>query len=288
MKCFPINEKTKILSMSLKNSNLIKKLSLLIFGIASIGIGVTFITLNIQNEISQNEIMTYDGNQRAVIIDQLYGEYPNEVFHKLATEYLEKGGYKVDIITTDDVTVDFFKKLPSMNYEYIIYRGHSLADGNVKKISSATLFTGEKHDYHKYIKEQFQGFVSTGVPYLFSDIKEMGGFENLQNQTYFVIGSELINELTIGTFPDSTIILAGCQTAEEEDLANAFLNKGASEVIGWSGLIELKDNDMIVLQLLNETLVNDVEMKDVVKAVNEEFYGRFVYKTDLVYISSHV
>jgi len=43
-----------------------------------------------------------------------------------------------------------------MNYEYIVIRGHSLGDGTIKKITSATLFTGEKHDYHKYIKEQYE------------------------------------------------------------------------------------------------------------------------------------
>lgn len=269
--------------MSLKNSNLIKKLSLLIFGIASIGIGVTFITLNIQNEISQNEIMTYDGNQRAVIIDQLYGEYPNEVFHKLATEYLEKGGYKVDIITTDDVTVDFFKKLPSMNYEYIIYRGHSLADGNVKKISSATLFTGEKHDYHKYIKEQFQGFVSTGVPYLFSDIEEMGGFENLQNQTYFVIGSKFVNEAMVGKFQDSTIILGGCNTVEKSHLAKSFLKRGASVVIGWDDLVDAGENDMVILQILNESLENDFQILQAVQSVKKQIEGKLMSPSTLVY-----
>ena len=291
MKCFPLKNKTQLQNMFLLNSNLIKKLTLLIVGIASIGISATVITQNVQNEMFQNEmflneIMALDGIPKAVIIDQIYKDYPNEEFLKKATEFLRKGGYKVDIITTDDVTVDFFKKLPSMNYEYVIFRGHSLADGNVNNINSATLFTGEKHDYHKYIKEQFQGHVSMGVPYLFSEIEQMGGFSNLQNETYFVIGSELIDELSIGTFPNSTIILAGCETTKKETLANSFLNKGASEVIGWSGLIDIKDNDMIVLQLLNETLVNDLEINEVVIAINEEFRGRLVYKTDLVYISA--
>ena len=164
--------------MSLKKSNLIKKLTLLIVGIASIGVSVIFLTQNVQNELFQyemfkNEIRANEGIQKAVIIDQLYGDHPNEVFHERATEYFEKAGYRLDMITTDEITVDFFKKLPSLNYEYIVYRGHSLAEGNVKKLGSATLFTGELHDYHKYIKEQFQGHVGMGVPYLWADVDRL-------------------------------------------------------------------------------------------------------------------
>jgi len=277
--------------MSLKKSNSIKKLTLLIVGIASIGVSVIFFTQNVQSELFQyemfqNEIRANEGIKKAVIIDQLYDAHPNDIFHKRVTGYFEKAGYEVDIITTEDVTVDFFKKLPSLNYEYVIYRGHSLADGNVKKLSSATLFTGEKHDYHKYIKEQFEGHVGKGVPYLWAEVKALGGFENLQDETYFVIGADLIEEVSIGTFPDSKIILGGCETAEKEALANAFLNRGASEVVGWSGLIGLKDNDLLIGLLLNQTLVNDVELEEAVKLVNEEFTGRLVYKTDLVYRSA--
>jgi len=111
--------------MSLKKSNLIKKLTLLLVGIAAVGISATIFTLNFQNENLEYEIMDYDGSKRAVILDQLYNDYPNDEFHEKATEYLSKAGFEVDIITTDELTVDFYKKLPSMNYEYIVIRGHS-------------------------------------------------------------------------------------------------------------------------------------------------------------------
>ena len=276
--------------MSLEKSNLIKKLTLLIVGIAAIGISVTIFTLNIQNENLQYEIMDYDGIKKAVIIDQLYRDKPNEEFHTKTTEYLKKAGYKVDIFTTEEITIDFYKKLPSMNYEYIVIRGHSLGDGSIKKIKSATLFTGETHDYHKYIKEQYEGHVGMGVPYLYSQINELGGFENLIDETYFVFGSEFIEELMVGKFPDSTIILAGCETTKKQDLANSFLKLGASEVIGWTGLVDFKYNDNYTIHLLNQTLVNNVEMKNVIDSVNERLDGRLPshYDTKLVRYTNDV
>jgi len=286
--CFRLNEKTRIQDMSLKKSNLIKKLTLLIVGIAAMGISVTVFTLNVQNENLQYEIMDYDGIQKAVILDQLYRDYPNEEFHEKATEYLSKAGFKVDIFTTDELTVNFYKKLPSMNYEYIVIRGHSLGEGNIKKINSATLFTGEKHDYHKYIREQYEGQVGMGVPYLYSEINEMGGFENLMDETYFVFGSEFIEELMVGKFPDSTIILAGCETTKEQALANSFLKRGASEVIGWSGLVDIDYNDRYVMHFLNQTLVHDVETKNIIDSINERLHGRLVHETQLVHYTNDV
>jgi len=270
--------------MSLGKSNLIKKLTLLIVGIAAIGISVTIFTPNIQNENLQYEILDYDGIKKAVIIDQLYRDHPNEEFHTKITEILKKTGYKVDIFTTEDITLDFYKKLPSMNYEYIVIRGHSLGDGNIKKIKSATLFTGETHDYHKYIREQYEGHVGMGVPYIYSEISLRGGFEGLKEETYFVFGSEFIEELMVGKFPDSTIILAGCETTKKPDLANSFLKQGASEVIGWTGLVDFKYNDNYTIQLLNQTLVNNVEMKNAIDSMNEHLDGRlpFPYETQLV------
>ncbi len=266
--------------------NLLKKRTLLIAGISVIGISIAFVTINIQKEMFQFEIMGYEGPPKAVIIDQLDNDYPNEEFQNKVTEYLRSDGYKVDLVTTDEITVDFYKKLPSMNYKYIVIRGHSLGDGAIKEIDSATLFTGEKHDYHKYIKEQFQGHVGMGVPYLYSDVERMGGFQSLLNQTYFVFGSELIDELMIGTFPNSTIILAGCETTKRKALADSFLNRGASEVIGWNGLIGFRNNDWITMRLLNETLVNDVEIKEAINEINESYDGKLVYKTALVYRSA--
>jgi len=81
--------------------------------------------------------------QLAAIIDQLHDSIPNESFQQKAQQHLENAGYDVDIYTTQDITVDFYKKLPSMNYKFIYIRTHSLG---VQELQNSTfLFTGEKY-----------------------------------------------------------------------------------------------------------------------------------------------
>ena len=94
----------------------------------------------------------YTGTPKALIIDQLYDDMPNSYFHERATEYLEMGGYETDIVTTKDITVDFYKELPNMNYKYIVIRTHG-----AESIDDVVLFTGERYDEENYISEQLFG-----------------------------------------------------------------------------------------------------------------------------------
>ena len=58
---------------------------------------------------------------RAAIIDQLHDDIPNFELQANATRMLEDAGYEVDLYTTKDITVGFYKNLPSMNYHFILY-----------------------------------------------------------------------------------------------------------------------------------------------------------------------
>ena len=262
-----------------------KKRTLLIAWVVAVAIGITYaiLPINIQNSVAQFETMNYEGGSKAIIIDQLHNDIPNEEFQKTATKYLNDAGYKVDLVTTDEVTVDFYKQLPSMNYNFIIIRGHSLGYGSIE--NSASLFTGEKYDQHKYVKEQFLGHVSRGVPYFVEDIGEHGGRASLDSRTYFVVGSKLVDEAMVGQFPDSTIILAGCDTSKKTVLIDSLLKRGASEVLGWTGLVDATENDMIVTRILQETLVKNVDMKQAVESIMIDEYESLYYPTIMTYHS---
>jgi len=262
-----------------------KKRILVIAWVVAVAIGISFtiLPINIQNNEFQFESMSYDGSPRAIIIDQLYNDIPNEEFQKTITKLLIDKGYKVDIVTTDEVTVDFYKQLPSMNYNFILFRGHSLGYGSIEK--SASLFTGEKYDKHKYIKEQFLGQVSRGVSYYVGDIASQGGRSAFEDETYFVVGSKLVDEAMIGQFPGSTIILAGCDTAKKTALINSLLKRGASEVIGWTGLIDATENDMVLTKILQKNLADDVDLKEAVESVMIDEFETLYYPTILTYHS---
>jgi len=263
----------------------LKKKRLILFAwIVAVALGITFSLspLSSQNETTQFQTMD-SGSRKAVIIDQLHNELPSEKFQDKVTQYLTDAGYKVDLYTTDEITIDFYKKLPAMNYEYIVIRTHALGAGVVDK--SASLFTGEKYSEHKYIKEQFLGLIGQGVPILYGAMKDLSG-DDIMDKSYYVIGSKFVENIMIGEFPNSTIILAGCETSKTSQLAKSFLKRGALEVVGWSGLVDSDKNDMVLLELFDIALGNDVEMKDAVDMVMKSNLGTFYKPTNLVYFSN--
>jgi len=188
----------------------------------------------------------------------------------------------VDLYTTKDVTVDFYKNLPSMNYEFIVIRTHSLREGSVGPSSS--LFTGEHYTEEKYIRAQLFGQVGKGVPYLPQEVEEVG-WQALANQTYFVLGSKHVDDLMSGSFSSSVIIMGGCDTLSGPLLAESLILRGASSVVGWDGLVSASDNDRVIIALLNEIFVNKEKINNAVELVMQNFESHSKYSPILKYYS---
>jgi len=216
----------------------------------------------------------------AVIIDQLHDTIPNVYFQEKATQYLELAGYQVDITTTQDITVDFYKNLPSMNYKYIVIRTHGLED---PMYNNATfLFTGEKYDINKYISEQLAGQLGKGAPIYVEErnlIKD--DVKALEESMYFLVGSKLVDELMVGEFPDSIILIGGCESLRKDDLATSLIWRGASEVVGWDRTIGSIENDRIMLEFLEKNLVDKKKIHDVVVEINDEFSPGLQFSSEL-------
>jgi len=269
-----------------------KKQTVLKVGLpALIGIIVlAVVSINFEASFNENasfiasENSSITKNPKAVIIDQLHNDIPNENYQKMLTEYLETAGYEVDLYTTDAITVNFYKRLPAMNYEFIVIRSHALGPGVIE--DSATLFTGEKYSEDKHLQEQLSGLVGIGIPFRPSHVEQRGGSEFFADQSYFVLGSQLIDEKMFGNFPGSTIILGGCDTQEESLLANSLLRRGATEIIGWNGLITARDNDLVILDLVEEVLVNGVAMDEAVQLVMNDYEDNMRTPATLEYYSS--
>ena len=221
--------------------------------------------------------------RKAVIIDQLHYDFPNESFQENATKILMEGGFEVDLVTTDDITVDFYKELPTMDYEFIVLRSHSLAIYDDKP--SSWIFTGEKYQKGKYTQEQLFGMLSPGVPFRQGQISQMTQGD-AKGERLFMIGSKMVDEMMVGQFPGTQIILGGCDTMSHSYLAEAFVKRGASSVVGWNGLVELRDNDAVMLSLLNDIFNDDMNIDDAVEKVMQDYEGKTYYGTKLKYFSS--
>ncbi len=259
-------------------------LAIVLVGIAAVS-GSLFVA-NMSD--SPAEKLTANEIPKAVIIDQLYSDIPNENFHRDATEYLEGAGYEVDIIKTENVTIDFYKKLPSMNYDYVIVRSHGAPDRSDGDL--VTLFTGEKYQEDKYISDQLFGIVKRATP-LYTvtyDTTNNDAEWQIVNDTYrtlsspvrtetssdnefFVITPKLIQDATIGNFEGTVFILGGCNTMTSTSMAESLVKKGASSVVGWDDEVTSIQNDLAILALLEQLLVSKSSTPDAVASVMEKF-----------------
>ena len=242
----------------------------MILGLASI-VAVTFVVsiLLIQNGDAEN--LVYDGPPKAAIIDQLYDEMPNEIFHQRATEYLEAAGYEVDIFTTKDVTVDFYKNLPTMNYKLVVIRTHGTETNSGDDV---VLFTGERYTDDKYITEQLLGQVKKATPLLeiiyrandnsssewiivndtYRYLKSPADQSERAQNEFFAISPKLVESMN-GKFQDTIFILGGCDTMSNPSMSNALIEKGSSGVFGWDDTVGSTDNDNFILFFLRFHLV---------------------------------
>jgi len=64
---------------------------------------------------------------KAAIVDQLSLKFPNQTYVETATDILEQARYMKDHHPSENVTVEFFRNLPTHRYNMIILRVHSTA-----------------------------------------------------------------------------------------------------------------------------------------------------------------
>ena len=220
---------------------------------------------------------------KAAIIDMLYSKLPNVDFEKTAIKDLQDAGYQVDVYKTSNSTVELYKKLPSMNYKYIVFRTHGLHHGDIEP--SASIFSGEVYTLNKYFNEQMSGEVGKAVTLTHAEIIARGGWAGLNNQTYFTIGSKFVDNSMVGKFPDSVILIAGCDALSNDDLAKSLVAKGASDVIGWNNLVAADDNDKMILKVLTEITENKQTPENATKIVMANFTSKSSFGGKLVHYS---
>jgi len=240
------------------------------------------ITFNVDEKSStENKLLTVAdaGIKKAAILDQLDTDFPNKEFQMQVKEYLMTAGYdQVDLFLTDDITVDFYRNLPSMDYKFIVARSHSLAIKDTDK-QSVWMFTGEKYTEDKYIQEQLTGKVSRGVPFLSGPAIDRA---EAADKRLFIIGSDFVDKEMIGQFPGTTLVLGGCDTLSYPFMAKSLVDRGASSIIGWYGLVSLYDNDTVLLDVLEEILINGQDPDDAVNYIMEKYDGQMLYNHSIL------
>jgi hypothetical protein len=195
---------------------------------------------------------------KAAIVDQLYDLQPNEAFIVQITQYLEDYGFKVDLYQGEDVTVDFYRKLPTREYQLIIFRVHSGLLVGIDQVTNKTwLFTSEPYSQTKYVSEQLTDQVTQAAINNYAPL-------------VFAINAKFITESMEGTFKDTAIIMMGCSCLHFSDLAEAFVQKGASTYMAWDHSVLLGYVDEATVALVEKLCSEDLTIGEAVARTMKE------------------
>lgn len=205
------------------------------------------------------------GPPRAAIVDQTGYSFPSPEFIAQAEEYLQEAGYEVDVYPPEQVTVDFLRTLPRQGYALILFQTHATSQVVLDEEGGAPsdappgpfLFTTEHYEKQRYVRLQLEDQVRASKLF-YEDSPKL-----------FAVGPKFVRRSMAGLFPDTVIIIGGCQSLAVPDLARALLERGASVVIGWDNMVDLSHNNRAVLHLL-QAMAKGLSPEQAVKAAMEE------------------
>jgi hypothetical protein len=208
------------------------------------------------------------GNATAAIIDQLSSLQENDQFIANVTRELEDYGFEVDLYQGNNVTVDFYRQLPTYGYKLIIFRAHSgILEQDGEVMLRTVLFTNEEYTESRYALEQVyeqlvMGGACQGCPMMFGITPE------------FVRAQSVVGQATDmdGRFDDTVVIMMGCSGIAMDDMARAFVDKGASVYLAWDRSVELYYVDNATPYLMNQLCSEELTIREAV-ANTMDFVG---------------
>ncbi len=177
---------------------------------------------------------------RAAIVDQLGALFPNPAFLSEAKALLRRAGFEVDVYGPGEVTMSLYASLPARGYRLIVYRVHS-GVGEWPGGRIVGLFTTEAYSPLAYPREQLAKLIGPAQAFEGGDV-------------VFAIAPGFIRDRSIMDYGGAVIILMGCFGLYGEELPRAFIDRGASAVIGWTGLVDIDHTDEATLLLLRGLL----------------------------------
>jgi hypothetical protein len=181
----------------------------------------------LQLHLGQPGLSSNSRISRAAVIDQLSSVRPGGALIHDAYSMLTSRGMSTDVYLPNDITVGFYANLAEMGYDLIILRVHT-GLGNAQ--APIGLFTNEPYDPNRYVLEQAN---------LLLGAAQAGP----SSPVVFAVTPKFIRETMQGRFASTIIILGGCYGLYGGDLSQAFVEKGARVVVGWTGLVDLDHTD---------------------------------------------
>jgi len=233
-----------------------------------------FLINSMLNKPSTNPSVGYASQPKAAIVDHLSLTAPNQTFIQTTTNTLKQAGYTVDYYSGEEVTVEFYRNLPTHNHGLIIFRVHSSATNPEGTENPVTLFTSERYERAKYVYEQL------------TDQLVMVGFSQDEREkgiTYFGISALFVTQAMKGKFQNTIIIMMGCEGLDNPLMAKAFVENGAKVYISWNQPVLASHTDLATTHLLQHFLIEKRTLKESVQETFKDVGADPVYKSLLIY-----
>jgi len=235
---------------------------------------VAFSAYYTYNSLNQQQNQTTNpasAQSKAAIVDQLSLTCPNQTFIQTTTNILQQAGYTVDYFPGENVTVEFYRNLPTYGYQIIILRVHAALGPKMSR--PLAFFASENYSDSKYVYEQLADQLAR-VTY---------DAQNPNTPTYFGIWPEFVRSSMNGRFQNTTIFAMGCDGLYYTDMAAAFIEKGARVFVGWFGPVSASHTDATTAHLLQHFLIEKSKLKQSVQETFEEVGFDPIYKSLLIY-----
>ncbi len=213
--------------------------------------------------------------RKAALVDQIALTNPNPEFTEQALAYLDEAGFNTDVYEGEEVTIEFYRTLPEKGYDLILIRSHSTNILNENTPGGPVfLFTSEVYDKSKYVKEQLTNRIGRAKTLYDED-----------SPLYFAILSGFVRRDMKGRFDDTLVIIGGCQSLGTPDLAQAFIERGASAVVGWNEWVDLSYNDQALLHLLRGLTTEKLTLEQAMRKTMNEISPDPAYDSTLTYLT---
>lgn len=250
-----------------------------------VGMGLVTILLVVIFSISGvyiHSTLTSQGGQsfdstsgaKVALVDHLSLTAPNQIFIETIRYISGEAGFNVDYYPGEEVTVGFYRNLPSKRYEIIIFRVHSAAyayEGKQFAEAPVCIFTSEAYSRSKYFYEQL------------TEQLVIASYTMPEGPYFFGIMPKFVSSGISGSFNDAIIIMMGCEGMNNTKMAEAFIRKGARAYIGWSAPVLASHTDQATTCLLEEIVLKKQTMRQAVENTMNEIGPDPVYKSKLIF-----
>jgi len=185
-------------------------------------------------------------------VDHLSLTARNDSFVQAVADILTEANYSVDYYAGEKVTVDFYRNLPTGEYDIVVLRVHSApVIENGSEGEAVNLFTSESYSASSHVAEQLSHEV------VVAEYSE-------GSSQYFGIAPSFVKNRMNGNFANATVIMMGCDGLTHKVTAQAFIEKGAKAYIGWNGPVTASHTDTATTCLLENLFCGNLTIAEAV------------------------